>query len=94
MQAIPVIILALASILNAIAGVLAVIGNINDYFIPDILSKGIDIGSTLLGISATILSAIFLILGKYSNKALGFGVTLLGATMSAAFLAWTIIWFQ
>ena len=94
MQSIPVVLLALGSLLNVIRGVLSVIGNINNYFIPEIASKGMDIGSTLLAISATILSAIFLILGEYGNKALGFGVTFLGATMSAAFLAWTITWFQ
>lgn len=94
MQAIPVALLALASILNAISGFSTVIGNINDLDLLGDFGKWIDVGSTLICISATLFSAIFLILGKYSSKSLGFGVTFLGATMSAALLSWAITWFQ
>ena len=94
MQVIPVALLALAAILDLIQGVFTVIENINDSSLLPELGKWTSIGSTLLCIAATLFLAIFLILGKYSSKALGFGVTFLGAAMSAVFLAWTIVWFQ
>ena len=91
MQVIPVGLLIIATILDLVNAVIGVASNFE--FLPE-LGKWTNFGSTILCVFATLLSAGFLIAGKYSGKLLGFGVTFLSSAMSATFLAWTISWFK
>ena len=90
MQVFPLALLIIATILDLVNGIVGVVSDFE--FLPE-LGKWTNIGSTALCVLATLLSAIFLILGKYSSKAIGFGVTFLASAMSATFLTWAISWF-
>ena len=90
MQVFPLALLIIATILDLVNGIVGVVSDFE--FLPE-LGKWTTIGSTILSVFATLLSATFLILGKYSSKAIGFGVTFLASAMSAAFLTWAISWF-
>ena len=91
MQVIPAALLIIATILDLVNAVIGVASNFE--FLPE-LGKWTNVGSTILCIFATLLSAAFLIAGKYASKALGFCVTFLASAMSATFLTWTISWFK
>lgn len=89
MQVIPIVLLAMALLLELMAAVTNLASNFSLF--QDVW-RWTTMISAVLSLSATIASSCLLILNKYSSAILGFMITLLSTITFAVFTAMALSW--